>query len=617
MPLDAGKLQATLDMDTNGFTKGVLTAQKTVKRLGSDVNTSMTRPLGDAAGAANTAARAAERLGTETEDTTKEITDMSTVVGRLDTIIETMSTKTDKASKNVKDLGDMASESSKTLDTLKGVLGAVGITTGITGLIAAIKKIGTTALGAADDVDASMRTIAISTGASDVAIEKYQKIVDKLVQTTGYASAEVSQTLGTVATYNPGISNEQLEELTRQYQSIIGLQRTIGNTVSIPKVDAAFKKWGISVDDQADYLAYFQEIAEQTNIDIDTLTETMSKGDRTLVAMGMSAKEAAAYIGLAFRNGEFEDISALMDAAETLQAQKSTVEVNDESLGKQLGDIESRLKTDREAVSYFGKELNISSDSAKRLWTVIKDGDTAIELMGASSKDAAAKIRDMGFADTTNDVNDLVTAIGKLQGLLAEGVRSEAIDSEEKFAEYLQNVIRAGAAIGDENKATSYYIGELGIGVKVAKSLSAAVYANADAYKDLADEADKAKEAAADIDKKMQTADKQNAIITENMKRHLRPLGDEIQGIRDNLEAIVTQQNSIDVLIDLLNIRGWAFSDSVVNFSTKQIGASTKTEPQKTVQITQNFNVPAVDSYEIGQAAKHAQAAEINNPNNQ
>ncbi|HAC61525.1 MAG TPA: hypothetical protein DCF66_05110, partial [Lachnospiraceae bacterium] len=156
------------------------------------------------------------------------------------------------------------------------------------------------ALGAASvaawkEVDEGLDTIVEKTGASGAALDDMGNTLKNITSTIPTDFATAGAAIGEVNT-RFGLTGQELEELSGQFIKFSKLNnQDVSTSVdSVSKVLAAF---GLEASDAGSMLDALNVVGQQTGVDVGTLSQQLSANAASFREMGMSADEAAAFMG--------------------------------------------------------------------------------------------------------------------------------------------------------------------------------------------------------------------------------------------------------------------------------------------------------------------------------
>lgn len=156
---------------------------------------------------------------------------------------------------------------------------------------------GAAAIKAFTDVDQGLDTIVIKTGASGEALDEMQEIMENIASDVPASFADIGSAIGEVNT-RFGSTGDDLEDLATAFVKFSKLNGTdVSDSVdNVSKVMAAF---GMTADDAADYLDALNVVGQKTGVNVSTLSKQVYANAAQFKQMGLSAYDAASFLGQA------------------------------------------------------------------------------------------------------------------------------------------------------------------------------------------------------------------------------------------------------------------------------------------------------------------------------
>lgn len=163
------------------------------------------------------------------------------------------------------------------------------------GVTAPLVAIGTAAVASWKEVDTGLDTIVQKTGASGDALDNMGTILNNIAtsiptdfETAGAAIGEVNTRFG--------VTGAELEKLSGQFIKFADLNgQDVSNSVdSVSKMMAGF---GLEADKAGTILDALNTVGQQTGVDVGALADQVAANAKQFQEMGMSAEDAAAFLG--------------------------------------------------------------------------------------------------------------------------------------------------------------------------------------------------------------------------------------------------------------------------------------------------------------------------------
>ena len=352
------------------------------------------------------------KAGPQTEETQKQ-------QEALTREIEATTQSLDKLKDEYKEFGSVASQQLKTAgDKMKEVGDKVsgvgeGMTKGITVPVAAA---GAASVAAWQEVDAALDTVTQKTGASGEALEDMQNRAKSIAETIPTDFQTAGDAIGEVNT-RFGLTGDSLEKLSTQFVEFATLNNTDVST-SVDNVSSVLNAFGQDSSDAESLLDALNQTGQATGISMDTLTQDLSKNASQFSAMGLSAQEAAGFMGAVEMSGL--DTSTMLTGL--TKAQKNAA-----ADGKTLND----------SLKEFSDTMNSNKSDTEKL-------QAAYDLFGSR---AGAAIYNAVQSGKLN-LDDLSTTLGDFSGSV-ESTFNETLDPLDQMQIVMNNLKDLGAEIVD------------------------------------------------------------------------------------------------------------------------------------------------------------------------
>jgi len=321
---------------------------------------------------------------------------------------------------------------------------------------AAITAIGAASVAAWKDVDAGGDTIARMTGATGAELEDLQQRMNALATSIPTDFDTAGNAIGEVAT-RFDLTGDALQALSEKYIKFADVNGS-DVTGAIDATQKAMAAWAITTEDAGGYLDALTAAAQQTGVKVETIAAQAATNAAALREVGMSASDAALFLGQLEKNGV--DASGAMAGLKKAYANALK---NGKDLKTQLGELEAGLRNEAtradasaEAIELFGAK------SGAALADAIATGRLSFEQLGTTLTDFAGRTEETFDAtldpldkmqSTMNELKlagaDLVNAMGPV----IKDVLGEASDAIKKLTSWLgkltdeqkQGIVKAAA----------------------------------------------------------------------------------------------------------------------------------------------------------------------------
>lgn len=306
----------------------------------------------------------------------------------------------------------------KTSKTLSGTISAgmtktgKGLTAGVTVPLAAI---GAASVAAWKEVDTGLDTIVQKTGASGEALDGMSDVMNNLATTIPTDFATAGAAIGEVNT-RFGSTGEELESLSGQFIKFAQLNGT-DVSQSVDSVSSMMAAFGLETQDAGRMLDALNTVGQQTGVDVTYLSDAVAKNAASFQGMGMTAEQAASYLGTMSMAGL--DSSTAMRGIQT--AMKNAAK-DGKSLDEVLGEFETTMNSN-------------ASESEKLT--------AAYELFGTRAGGAIAN----AVSNGTISLTDFTSGLGDFEGSVS-GTFEGTLDPIDKFQTSLNKIKSVGADVG-------------------------------------------------------------------------------------------------------------------------------------------------------------------------
>lgn len=279
----------------------------------------------------------------------------------------------------------------------KGLTAAgTAITAATTGLIGG-------SFAAWKEVDEAADTIAIKTGAVGDNLNSMQEIMKDIAGEIPVSFQEAGDAVGEVNT-RFGSTGDELKDLSKQFVKFSKLNGT-SVSGSIDKVSKAMAAFGMDTDQASSFLDDLNVVGQNTGVNVDTLAEQVAKNAASFKEFGMTAGDAANFLGECDKNGL--DATAAVTGLRT--AMKKSAD-DGKTLNSSLTDFSALMKSnssdaDKQAAAY---EL-FGSRAGAAIYNAFNNGTMSMATFTESLGDTAGSVSTT--FDTILDPTDQMTSV--------------------------------------------------------------------------------------------------------------------------------------------------------------------------------------------------------------
>lgn len=317
-------------------------------------------------------------------------------------------------------------------------------------LTAPIMGVGAASVAAWKEVDAGLDTIVTKTGASGEALDGMRQILKNITgdiptdfETAGAAIGEVNTRFG--------VTGEALETLSSQFIKFaeINGQDVSGSVDSVSKMMAGF---GLEAEDASRILDALNTVGQQTGVDVGTLADTVAANAKQFQEMGLSAEEAAAFLGQASMAGL--DTSGAMMGLKTAmkKASEDGISLSDALAGFDEVMQSNASESDKLAAAYelFGSKAGAAIENA------VSNGTLNLSDFSASLGDFEGSVSET-FEGTLDPMDQFTTTMNDLKSLGAELVESAGpmlVDLLESATDGIEKLTDAWSGLSPDMQET-------------------------------------------------------------------------------------------------------------------------------------------------------------------
>lgn len=272
------------------------------------------------------------------------------------------------------------------------------------------------AVKAWQEVDEGLDIVTQKTGASGKTLEGMQRSVKNLAQQIPTDFATAGAAVGEVNT-RFGVTGKELETLSGKFIKFAQLNDTDVST-SVDKVQKAMEAFGVPAAEAGSMLDVLNKVGQDTGISMDTLTDAMVKNAPQLQAMGLTANQAATFLGQLEVSG--------IDSSKAMTGLNKAI-VNGAKEGKTLPEVMTDIQN-----SIVGAASETDAMNA------------AVEIFGSKAGPAIATAARNGSLDFQALASSVTDAEGSL-----EKTFNETLDPADKFQMILNSLKITGYEVAD------------------------------------------------------------------------------------------------------------------------------------------------------------------------
>jgi TP901 family phage tail tape measure protein len=356
------------------------------------------------------------KAGPQTEETQKQ-------QEALTREIETTKQSLEGLEDEYKKFGSVASQQLQVAgDKMKEVGGKIsdvgeGLTKGITVPIAAAAG---ASVAAWKEVDEALDTVTEKTGASGAALEDMQKRAKSIAETIPTDFQTAGDAIGEVNT-RFGLTGDALEELSTKFVEFATLNSARMSSTSVDNVSSVLNAFGQDSSDAGNLLDALNQVGQATGVSMDTLSQDLSKNAGQFQAMGLSAEQAAGFMGAVEMSGL--DTSTMLTGL--TKAQKVATK-NGQSLSDALKDFSKTMNSNQSDTEKLQAAYDLfGSRAGGAIYNAVQSGKLSLDDLSSTLGDFSGSVENT-FNETLDPLDQMTVVMNNLKDLGAEIVDASA-----------------------------------------------------------------------------------------------------------------------------------------------------------------------------------------------
>lgn len=305
------------------------------------------------------------------------------------------------------------------------------------GITVPLVAVGTAAVASWSKVDAGLDTIATKTGATGDDLNALKDILNNITSDIPVGFEDAGAAIGEVNT-RFGLTGDNLQDLSKAFLKFSKINGT-DVSKSVDDVSKVMASFGIETEDAGKVLDALNVVGQQTGVDIGTLTTQLYQNAAQFGEMGMSAEDAASFLGTVDKAGL--DTSTMLMGLKT--AMKNATEQN-LTMDEALTDFEKTMKgngteSDKLAAAYelFGTRAGAA------IYNACANGELDLASFTSSLEGFEGSV-DATFETVTSPAENFQTVLNTLMELgyeIAEAVMPVISDVVQQVVPIIQGLV--------------------------------------------------------------------------------------------------------------------------------------------------------------------------------
>ena len=332
------------------------------------------------------------------KDLAKQIVQLSSDLSDNRAKMSEVDNAADDLDKSLMDADDGAKEAGKGFTVFKGILVDL-VATGIKSAINGIKNLAGEAKKSFQEFDDGRDKIVAMTGATGEAADDLMKAYKGVASSVQGDFGEMGEAVGELST-RFGATGEELEKLATQFVKFSKLNKT-NVSGSVDDVQKALSAFGLKADKAGDLLDALNKVAQDTGVDVSTLTKGLVQNGTAFKEMGLSIQQSAALMGQMEKSGANAEtvMNGLRKALKN--ATKDGV-----PLKKALADLEQNIVSQKDSTLGLQAAYDAFGKSGDQIYGALKNGTLSFQSVSLAAdeyKDSIEKTYE-GTLDASDKV---------------------------------------------------------------------------------------------------------------------------------------------------------------------------------------------------------------------
>jgi TP901 family phage tail tape measure protein len=217
-----------------------------------------------------------------------------------------------------------------------------------------------------------------------------------------------------------GLTGDALEDLSTKFVEFATLNSTDVST-SVDNVSSVLNAFGQSSDDAGNLLDALNQVGQATGVSMDTLSQDLAKNAGQFQAMGLSAEQAAGFMGAVEMSGL--DTSTMLTGL--IKAQKVATK-NGQSLSDALKDFSKTMNSNQSDTEKLQAAYDLfGSRAGGAIYNAVQSGKLSLDDLSSTLGDFSGSVENT-FNETLDPLDQMTVVMNNLKDLGAEIVDASA-----------------------------------------------------------------------------------------------------------------------------------------------------------------------------------------------
>ena len=357
----------------------VLASQKTILESYEKQLALVTAEYGESSKEADEMRIKLETQRATVKNTEKALADFEQKLSAVESGEESTSKETGKLDNSLTDAKKSADNAGKGFTVFKGVLTDL-VATGIKAAIKGLKDLASSAADSFKSFDEGRDKIVALTGATGDSAADLMSVYKNVAESVQGDFSDIGAAVGELST-RFGVTGGDLETLSKQFLKFAKLNGA-DVTSSVDDVQKALSAFGLGADKAGDILDALNKVAQDTGIDVSTLTKGLIQNATAFKSMGLSVADSAALMGQMEKSGANAEtvMNGLRKAMQNATKKGIPLKTALDDLEKSIVGQKDETKGLQAAYNAFGK-------SGDQIFNALKAGQISFKDIALAADD--------------------------------------------------------------------------------------------------------------------------------------------------------------------------------------------------------------------------------------
>lgn len=347
------------------------------------------------------------------KNTEKSLQDFERALADVESGEKDTAAQTDKLDDSLKESKKAADESGKGFTVFKSVLADL-VATGIKAAIKGLKDLASTAADSFKSFDEGRDKIIALTGATGESADDLMDVYKGVASSVSGDFSDIGSAIGELST-RFGVSGKELETLSSKFLKFAKLNES-NVASSVDDVQKALSAFGLSASDAGGLLDVLNKVAQDTGVDVSTLTKGLIQNGTAFQEMGLNIAESASLMGQMEKSGANAEtvMNGLRKALKN--ATKDGV-----PLKEALTELEKSIVSNSDSTKGLQAAYDAFGKSGDQIYGALKNGTLSFQSVSMAADDYRDSI-DKTYEGTLDASDKVALAFQSMRATIGDTV---------------------------------------------------------------------------------------------------------------------------------------------------------------------------------------------------